>query len=84
VVETGAGPGSSIGSVTRREIAFLLIGIGLGLLFSLEVVLVIFMSLRGGGAVDNYSIDKLALLIPGVPLVVGIFMLAYRKKSERD
>jgi len=42
------------------------------------------MSLRGGGAIDRYSIDKLALLIPGVPLAAGIFMLAYRKKSERD
>jgi hypothetical protein len=73
-----------MGDVTRREIAFLLIGLGLGLLFSLEVILVIFMSLRGGGAIDSYSIDKLVLLIPGVPLAVGIFMLAYRKKSDPD
>jgi hypothetical protein len=67
--------------MTRREIAFLLIGLGLGLLLSLAVVLEILVSFHESGAVSGYSFDKFVLLIPAVLLVAGIVLLAYRKAS---
>ncbi|HWG19383.1 MAG TPA: hypothetical protein VG225_02565 [Terracidiphilus sp.] len=76
---------SNIGSVTRREVGFLIIGIGLGLLLSLAVVLEIMLSLREPGtSISNFGFDKVILLVPSALLLVGLILLAYRKKSERD
>ena len=69
--------------MARREIAFLLIGLGLGLLLSVAVVLEIFVSLYHNGAVSSYGFDKVVLIIPILLLVAGIVLLAYRTKSER-
>jgi H+/Cl- antiporter ClcA len=71
--------------VTRREIGILIIGIGLGLLLSLAVVLEVMLSLREpGSSLSSYYFDKIAFLIPIVLLLLGIILLAYRKKSERN
>jgi hypothetical protein len=71
--------------VTRREIGILIIGIGLGLLLSLAVVLEVMLSLREPGTrLSDFAFDKVAFLIPGVLLLVGVILLAYRKKSERN
>jgi hypothetical protein len=75
---------SSIANVTRREIGIFIIGIGLGLLLSLAVVLEVMLSLRDGSRLSNYAVDKIAFLIPGVLLLTGVILLAYRKKSERN
>jgi hypothetical protein len=77
-------PRSSIGSVNRRDVGFLIIGVGLGLLLSLAVVLEVMLSLRDGSSLSGYAFDKIAFLIPTVLLVLGVILLAYRKKSERD
>jgi hypothetical protein len=69
--------------MARREIAFLLIGLGLGLLLSLAVVLEIFTSLYHNQAISSYGFDKFVLIIPILPLLAGITLLAYRTKSER-
>jgi hypothetical protein len=69
--------------MARREIAFLLIGLGLGLLLSLAVVLEIFVSLYRNGAISRYGFDKFVLIIPILMLLTGIILLAYRTKSER-
>jgi len=69
--------------MARREIAFLLIGLGLGLLLSLAVVLEIFVSLSRNQAISSYGFDKFVLIIPMLLLLAGIILLAYRTKSER-
>jgi len=70
--------------MTRREIAFLLLGLGLGLLLSLAVVLEIFVSLQRSNAIASYGFDKFVLLVPILPLLAGILLLAYRSKPERN
>ena len=70
--------------MTRREVAFILIGLGLGLLLSLVVVLEIFVSLQHSTAISSYGFDKIVLLVPILLLLAGIVMLAYRTKPERN
>jgi hypothetical protein len=70
--------------MTRRETAFLLIGLGLGLLLSLAVVLEIFVSLQRSSTISAYGFDKLVLLVPILLLLAGIVLLAYRTKAERS
>jgi len=67
--------------MTRREIAFLLIGLGMGLLLSLAVVLEIFISLQHSNIINTYGIDKVVLLAPILFLLTGIILLAYRPKD---
>ena len=68
----------------RREVAFLIIGLGLGLLLFMAT-LEILLSLREPGSdISSLHLDKIALLIPAILLVVGVALLAYRKKSERN
>jgi hypothetical protein len=69
--------------MARREIAFLLIGLGSGLLLSLAVVLEIFISLYHHEAISSYGFDKFVLLIPILLLLAGVILLAYRTKSDR-
>ncbi len=69
--------------MTRREIAFLLIGLGLGLLLSLAVVMEVFVSLYHNGVISSYGFDKVVLVIPVLLLLIGTVLLAYRKRSER-
>jgi len=66
----------------RREIAFLLIGLGLGLLLSLAVVLEIFISLYHNQTISSYGFDKFVLVVPILLLLAGIILLAHRTTSE--
>ena len=69
----------------RREVAFLIIGLGLGLLLFMAATLEILLSLREPGSdISSLHLDKIALLIPAILLVVGVALLAYRKKYERN
>jgi hypothetical protein len=70
--------------MTRREIAFLLIGLGLGLLLSVAVVLEVLISLQRGSIITGYGIDKIAVLIPILFLVSGIILLGYRKRAHQE
>jgi hypothetical protein len=71
--------------MTRREVAFLIIGLGLGLLLFMAATLEILLSLREPGSyISSLHLDKIALLIPAIVMVVGVALLAYRKKSERN
>ncbi|HEY5057229.1 MAG TPA: hypothetical protein VII58_13775 [Acidobacteriaceae bacterium] len=69
--------------MTRREVGFLITGIGLGLLLSLAVVLEVMLSLRDGSRLSGFSIDKLILIFPIALLIVGLVLAVYRNKSER-
>lgn len=73
----------AIALMTRREIAFLLIGSGLGLLLSVAVVLEILITLQRGSTISGYGIDKIAVLIPALLLASGTILLGYRTRDER-
>ncbi len=81
---TRKGPRSSISGMTRREVGFLITGIGLGLLFSLAVTLEVMLTLRNGAALSAFSIEKIILIFPIALLIVGLVLVVYRKKSERN
>jgi hypothetical protein len=70
--------------MTRREVGFLITGIGLGLLFSLAVTLEVMLTLRNGSTLSAFSVDKIILIFPIALLIVGLVLAVYRKKSERD
>ena len=83
---------SSIGGVTRRELAFLVIGIALGgLLSSLAVPLEILLSVPTYGwphrsdiaAVGFHGIAVFILLLWAALLTAGLILLEYRKKSAQ-
>ncbi len=75
--------GISIAVMNRREVGFLVIGVGFGLLLSLAVVLEVMLSLRDGSRLTGFAFDKIVFLIPAVLLLLGVILLAYRTKSER-
>ena len=70
--------------MTRREVGFLITGIGLGLLFSLAVTLEVMLTLRNDAALSAFSIDRIILIFPIALLLVGLLLVVYRKKSERN
>ena len=70
--------------MNRRDTGFLLIGIGLGLLLSLAVLLEVMLSLRDGSHLTSFAFDKVIFLLPAVLLLVGVVLIAYRTKSERN
>jgi hypothetical protein len=69
--------------MTRREVGFLITGIGLGLLLSIAVTLEVMLSLRDGSRLSGFWIDKVILLVPLALLILGLILTVYRKKSER-
>jgi hypothetical protein len=68
--------------MTRREVGFLLTGIGLGLLFSLAVTLEVMLTLRNGAQLSAFSIDKIILVVPIAFLIAGLVLTVYRKNSQ--
>lgn len=68
--------------MTRREVAFLLIGFSVGLMFAIAATLEILLSLYRSAFIVAYSWDKLMLLFPFLMLVTGLFLLLYRGKSK--
>ena len=70
--------------MTRREVGFLITGIGLGLLFSLAVTLEVMLTLCNDAALSAFSIDRIILIFPIALLLVGLLLVVYRKKSERN
>jgi hypothetical protein len=66
--------------MSRKEIAFLVIGVGLGLFSSLAIELQILISIIGRDRFAGISFGRIVVLIPAVLLISGVIMLAYRKK----
>ena len=69
--------------MTKREIGFLLIGLGLGLLFATVAVIQVLASLSQRAYIISYSWDKVILLAPTVLLITGVVLLARRQKNVR-
>ena len=67
--------------MTRREVAFLLIGLGFGLMLSLMVVLAILLSLYRNFLITSYGWDKAAIVLPVLLLAAGITLLMYKSRK---
>jgi uncharacterized BrkB/YihY/UPF0761 family membrane protein len=70
--------------MTKREIAFLLIGLGFGLLLSVAVTLEVFISLQHNSAISGYGIERVAVAVPILLLVAGIILLSYRTQEGKS
>ena len=68
--------------MTRREVAFLLIGLSVGLMFSVAATVEILLSLYRSAFITGYSWDKVMLLLPFLLLLIGLFLLLYRGKCK--
>jgi asparagine N-glycosylation enzyme membrane subunit Stt3 len=71
------------GSVTKREIGFLLIGLGSGLMFASAAIVEVLQSLYRSAFITSYSWDKVLLIVPVLLLVIGGVLVLYRPRSER-
>jgi hypothetical protein len=66
--------------VTKREIGFLLIGLGFGLMLSIAAIVEVLLSLYRSAFITSYSWDKVALVVPVLLLVIGmVFVLKPQK-----
>jgi hypothetical protein len=70
--------------VTRREIAFLLIGLGVGLSLSVVAVIEILKSLYHHMFIVGYSWDKPIALVPFLLVVAGLILLLPRKEKREQ
>ena len=68
--------------MTKREVAFLMIGFSVGLMFAIASTLEILLSLYRSAFIVAYSWDKVMLLFPFLILVTGLFLLLYRGKTK--
>jgi hypothetical protein len=56
-------------SVTKRETGFLLIGLGLGLVFAIAAIVEVLLSLYRSAFISSYSWDKVFVLVPILLLI---------------
>jgi hypothetical protein len=64
----------------RRECGFLLIGLGIGLIFGLWAVIALFKSLAHASCIFNLRVSPLTALIPILPFLIGVVLLLRSKK----
>jgi uncharacterized membrane protein len=69
--------------VNKREIGFLLIGLGFGLMFSIAAIVEVLLSLYRSAFISAYGWDKVLLLVPVLLLLIGGVLVLRRPKSER-
>lgn len=67
--------------MTKREIGFLLIGLGFGLMFAVAAIVEVLLSLYRSAFVSAYSWDKVVVLVPVLLLIIGGFLVL--RGSER-
>jgi hypothetical protein len=61
--------------MTKREIGFLLIGLGSGLALTFVATIEILKSLRHLDLIDSYSWDRASIAIPVALIIVGFLLL---------
>jgi uncharacterized membrane protein len=71
-------------SVTKREIGFLLIGLGFGLMLAIAAIVEVLMSLYRSAFITAYSWDKVLLIVPALLLIIGGGLVLHRTKSDRN
>jgi hypothetical protein len=65
--------------MTRREVAFLLIGLGVGLTLSVVGIVKVLASLEGGAVLTSYSWSRVLFIVPTLLVLTGAFLLLYRR-----
>jgi uncharacterized membrane protein len=68
-------------SMTRREVGFLLMGLGFGLMLALAVILELLLSLYKSAFITAYSWDKVFLLAPILLLAIGLVLILHRPRQ---
>jgi hypothetical protein len=64
--------------VTKRETGFLLIGLGVGLMFAIAVIFEVLLSFYRSAFITSYRLDKVLLLGPILLLVIGGVLVLHR------
>jgi len=67
--------------MTKREIGFLLIGLGIGLLLSIAVTVDILATLHRVGDIVAYSWERGILAVPILLVLVGFVLIVYRRRT---
>jgi hypothetical protein len=70
-------------TVTRRELGFLVIGLGIGLLFAVFATVSILRSLNERVFIISYGWDKAMLTVPLLLLTIGMLLVLYKRKSMK-
>jgi hypothetical protein len=66
--------------MTRREIAFLLIGLGFGLSLAMMGITAVLLSLYKSSLITGYGWDEMLIVLPVVLLAIGVLLLVYQPK----
>jgi hypothetical protein len=69
--------------VTKREIGFLLIGLGFGLMLAVAGILEVLLSLYRSAFITAYSWDKVAVIVPVLLLAIGLVLILCRPHLEQ-
>jgi hypothetical protein len=70
-------------TVTRRELGFLVIGLGIGLLFAVFATVSILRSLNERVFIISYGWDTAMLTVPLLLLTIGMLLVLYKRKSMK-
>jgi hypothetical protein len=68
-------------SVNKREIGFLLIGLGFGLMLAVAAVLEVLLSLYRSAFITAYSWDKLFVIVPILLFAIGLALILFRPST---
>jgi hypothetical protein len=68
--------------MTRREVGFLLVGLGFGLMLALAAILEVLLSLYRTGFVGSYSWKKTFVVVPVLLLGAGVALIAHRPRAR--
>ncbi len=68
--------------MTKREVGFLLTGLGFGLLLALAVILEVLLSLYKSALISAYSWDKVFLLAPILLLAIGLVLILCKPRES--
>jgi hypothetical protein len=64
--------------MTKREVGFLLIGLGFGLMFAIAVIFEVLLSLSQNASITSYGADKVLLVAPVLLFVIGGFLVVQK------
>ena len=67
--------------MNKREIGFLLIGLGFGLMLAVAGILEVLLSLYRSAFITTYSWDKAAILVPVMLLGIGLVFVLQKPRQ---
>jgi hypothetical protein len=66
--------------MTRRDIGFLMIGLGVGLSFFIAFSVALLKTVHSMGLIVAYSWERVMLLVPFSLVVAGFVLIFYKRK----